>query len=139
MDPSKLSKALDNIQNEIFLKLTTKKIKLQNYKIIHNLGFTKDVLRTYMEKLNGYRYVDEINQLKRGNYIRWIHLVNHDNLVLERGGAICDIKITDTCTLVNCRNNYGTSFFHIKMDECLIFQKLSNEEQIILSAMDYLE
>ena len=139
MEAEKISKALDNSQNEIFLNLTTKKIRKQKLKVINNLGFPIEIIKILMEKLKDYRYVDEINHLKRGVYIRWFDLKNPEQLNLQRGGTISDIKITDTCTLIACRNNYGNSHFHIKMDECLIFQKITDEERIILSAMDYLE
>ena len=139
MEAEKISKALDNSQNEIFLNLSTKKIRKQKLKVIHNLGFPIEIIKILMDKLKDYRYVDEINHLKRGVYIRWFDLKNSENLNLQRGGTISDIKITETCTLIACRNNYGNSHFHIKMDECLIFQKITDEEKIILSAMDYLE
>ena len=138
MEPQKLSKALDNVQNNIFLKLSSDKIKKQQIKIFKDLKMSQTIIQSYLSKLEGYRYVDEINQIKRGSYIRWVDLNDSPNFVLQRGGSICDVLITDTSTLIKCRNNYGNSFFHVRMDECIIFQKLTTEEKLILSAMDYL-
>ena len=127
MDAHKLSKALDNKKNEILLSLTSEKITEMNLKIINGLLLPEVTAIDYMKKLNEYRYVDEINDLKHGSYIRWINITDPNNLPLSRGSTICDIKITDTGTLINCKNAFGRSHFHIKMDECLIFQKLTDE------------
>jgi hypothetical protein len=44
--------------------------------------------------------------------------------------------VTDKVLIV-CKNYYN-QYFTIKMDECLIFQKLNRAENIILYAMDHL-
>jgi hypothetical protein len=139
MDAYKLSKALDNKQNEILLKLTSKQITEMNLKIINELFLPKKTSLDYMQKLSGYRYVDEINELKRGSYIRWINIIDADKLHLQGGAIISDIKITDNGTLINCLNIYRRKYFNIKMDECLIFQKITNDENVILAVVDYLE
>ena len=139
MNPYTLSKALDNKQNEIFLNLTTQKINEMNMKIINELFLPRDVALSLMKKLMGYRYVDEINDLKRGSYIRWINIKDADNIRLTKGSTISDIKLTDNGTYISCTNVYGKSNFNIKMDECLIFQKLTDQEQVILSVVNYLD
>jgi hypothetical protein len=139
MDPHKISKALDNKQNEIILSLSSKKIKELNLKIIKELYLPKKTTSEYMKKLEDYRYVDEINDLKYGSYIRWINITDPSNLRLTRGATICDIKISDNGTFITCKNSYGSTHFNIKMDNCLIFQKLTNEENVILSVVNYLD
>ena len=139
MNPYTLSKALDNKQNEVFLNLTTQKINELNMKIINELFLPRDVALSFMKKLMGYRYVDEINDLKRGSYIRWINIKDANNIHLTKGSTISDIKLTDNGTFISCTNIYGKSKFHIKMDECLIFQKLTDQEQVILSVVNYLD
>jgi UDP-N-acetylglucosamine 2-epimerase len=139
MNPYTLSKALDNKQNEIFLNLTTQKINEMNMKIINELFLPRDVALSLMKKIIGYRYVDEINDLKRGSYIRWINIKDPNKIHLTKGSTISDIKLTDSGTLISCTNIYGKSNFHIKMDECLIFQKLTEQEQVILSVVNYLD
>ena len=71
---------LFNQQNEIILSLSSKKIKEINLKIINELYLPKKMALEYMKKLDGYRYVDEINDLKNGSYIRWINITEHSNL-----------------------------------------------------------
>ena len=43
--------------------------------------------------------------------------------------------MTDTGAMITIKNNINR-FFNVKVDECLIFQKLNNEEKIILYALD---
>jgi hypothetical protein len=81
--------------------------------------------------------VDEIKDLKYGSHIRWIPITDPDNLVLKYCGIICDIKITDNGVIIVCKN-FMHRHYQFKMDECLIFQKLSTQELIILNALNHL-
>ena len=70
-----------------------------------------------------YTYIEDLNDLKLGRYIRWIHL---DNLhKIYNGGFL--VKIDDVCT---CKNTKGGLFTFI-FEENLVFQRMSNQELII--------
>jgi hypothetical protein len=137
MDTEKLIKALDQENNEVLLNYTTKKMKEMNLQILKELMLPKDTLMDYMKQLNGFMYIDEINQLKIGSFIRWIPIKNPDDLPLKKSAIVCDIKITDT-GIVIVMKNFMQTYFQIKMDDCLVFQKLSEQQQILLSALDHL-
>ena len=49
---------------------------------------------------------------------------------------IIDIKILNNGIHVVCKNTYNHRF-QVKIDECYIFQKLTDQEQILLMALDY--
>jgi hypothetical protein len=138
MDVTKLSSALDNDDNESIMNLTTKKILEMNYKILKELHLEKETTLAYLKKLKEYRYIDEIKDLRYGGFIKWIPIIDPTNLPLHYSGIICDIKITDDGVLIVCKN-FMHRHYTFKMDECLIFQKLSQQEQIILSALDHLD
>lgn len=138
MDVNKLVDALDNDGNESIMNLTTKKILEMNYNILKELHLDKETTLSYLKKLKGYRYVDEINDLRYGSFIKWIPIIDPNNLPLHYSGIICEIKITDDGVLLVCKN-FMHRHYTFKMDECLIFQKLSQQEQIILSALDHLD
>jgi len=70
--------------------------------------------------------------------LKWICLNNPDSLVLSRGAVFCNIKITDNGVYLICKG-FTNKHFQLKMDEYLIFQKLTNQETVLLNAMDYLE
>ena len=85
-----------------------------------------------------YKFVDELTDLKHGAYIRWIPITNSDYLPLNQCGIVCDIKIADEGVFVVCKN-FMHRHYNFKMDDVLIFQKLTNQELIILSALDHLD
>jgi hypothetical protein len=59
-------------------------------------------------------------------------------LPLNTCGIVCDIKIADEGVFVTCKN-FMHRHYNFKMDDVLIFQKLTTQEQIILSALDHLD
>jgi hypothetical protein len=80
-----------------------------------------------------------MNDLKYGAYIRWISIDNPDKISLTKGGIFCEMKITDKGVFCVCKNHgFNTRHFQISMDKTLIFQKLTTQEQVLLSALDHL-
>ena len=138
MDVTILLKALDNDANEQIINMTYKKIKEMTYNMLSELDLDPTVFKDYITKLKQYRYIDELNDLKIGAFIRWIPLTDPENIYLTQGGIICDIKITDKGIALVCKN-FAHKHYHLNPDELMIFQKLSGQEQVLLSALDYLE
>lgn len=138
MDLDKLLYALDNDNHENIINLTSKKILELNYNIIKELHLDKPTTLDYLKKLRGYRYVDEIHDLKHGSFIRWIPIIDPNYLPLHYCGMICDIKITDNGVIITCKN-FMHRHYTFKMDETLIFQKLTTQETVIIQALDHLE
>jgi len=130
-----LEKAINNEKNEFIVDLTFDKIERKKKEILDELNLSKKETRELFKKLDNYRYVEEIQELQYGNYIRWINLTNPDNLKLATGGILCEIKIEDNIYLVI--KNFMNRHFQINMDENLLFQKLSEQEMILLYALDY--
>jgi hypothetical protein len=138
LDMNKLTKALDNVNNDNIMNLTTRKLMELNLKILKELMLDNETLINYLRKLKGYKYVDEIGDLKQGAFIKWIRITDPNNLVLNQCGLICDIKITDNDVIIICKN-FMHRHYTFKMDEVLIFQKLSDQEMVIISALDHLD
>jgi len=139
MDVNKLLKALDDETNESLMNFTSKQIKEMNLKILKELNLSKEDTLELMQKLNGYRYVDEMNELKYGTYLRWISISNPNSIHLTRGAIFCEIKITDDGVKLVCKNHgFNSKHFQIKLDENLIFQKMTDQELVLLSALDHL-
>ena len=134
-----LEKALDNENNAVVSTLTTRKIGAEKMRQLMQLGFNTLVLADYAYKLRDYRHVDDLNGLTYGAYIRWIDLKNPDKLTLARGAIICDIKIGQNGVQLLCKTHPSPAMFHVIMDEAVIFQRMSQQERVILSAMDHLD
>jgi len=134
-----LERALENENNAVISTLNTRKIAAEKLHQLQELGFNQNVLQDYMLKLKDYRHVDDLNGLTHGSYIRWINLKNPEQLTLARGAIICDIKIGQKGISLLCKTHPSPALFHVSMDESLIFQRLSQQERVILAAMDYLD
>lgn len=136
-DAEMLLKTLDNENNQSIMKLNKGTIKRVKNDILQKLQLPRDKLKELHNKLKEYRYVDEVDDVNYGSYIRWITLKDPENIKLENGGVICDIKILNDGVHILCKN-FRNKMMQIKLDECLMFQKLTNQENIILTVLDYL-
>lgn len=142
MDINKLLTALENDNNESMIQLNYEKIASDKNTILQQLHLPKELLKTLSKQLKAYRYVDNLDDLRYGSYIRWISLSpknkNKDDVRLTNGGLLCHLKQVDDDIHLVCKNSRGM-LFQLKMTENIIFQKLNEQEQVILSALKYLE
>lgn len=132
-----LLKGLDNEENISLLELDMRVIKQQKNDILQRMQFSGDKLKEYHKKLKNYRYIDEIKDLRYGSFLRWFNISKTDNIKLSFGGLLCDIKIVDDGVHLICKN-FKNKHMQIKMEECIIFQKLSDQEHVILDVLGYL-
>ena len=141
-DPSLFSsididELLDNIENETTEYLENKTLG-DISKIIFDILSSeipilgKETIQKYCEKLTGYRYVENVCDIRQGIFVRWIR-----NNTLMNGGIVMNIKFGENVQIV-CKTVLGR-FVSLRFDECLIFQKLTMEEQLILMSYDYLQ
>jgi hypothetical protein len=139
MNVQKLLQALDDESNETLLNFTTDKIREMTLNILKELHLPKKETIDIYNKLKDYKYVDEMNELKYGTYVRWIPIEDPNNIHLTKGALFCEMKITDEGVLCVCKNfGYSNKHFQISMDKNLIFQKLTEQELVLLSALDHL-
>ena len=151
VDGINVDELLKSIESDKLLsvsKLTYDKINTVKYNILTRIGVEDDELESMLLKLSDYRYVEELQDIHHGAFVRYIPLVsttnsnkgkyNEDNeIVLKSGGFICDIKILGTGVQLLCRNHFRR-MFQLRLDEVLLFQKLTKQEEVILSVFDYL-
>lgn len=139
--------------------------------ILQRLPLNREELKTFHKKLKGYRYIDNLDDFKIGNYVRWINLgkllerekneidkeetdkekeekeqkekeINNNitpSLKLTNGGFICEmVESSDGKPKLLCRNSYNR-MFEISLNKCIVFQKLNNHENIIMSILQYIK
>ena len=123
------NKTIDDISNEVYSSL----------EIHFSSNLSNPEIILLCNKLAGYRYVDEIYQLERGRYIRWIRKPRSesDTIKVTNGAILMDIKFLDNGVHILCKTNQQR-FIQVKFDECLFFQKLSMDEELILLAYQHL-
>lgn len=142
MDIEKLLHALNNDNNEAIVDLDYAKIAKAKNDILQQLKLPRQDLTALHKKLKIYRYVDDLKDVRYGSFIRWISLKNPADIKLTNGGIICDIKAynkdNDEDIHIKCKNNMNR-VFQIKMSEIILFQKLSEQEQVILKALKLLQ
>lgn len=132
---------LDKVAEEIqqYQLTDTRTIKERKKKILDSLLLEHDELKHYQSLLLEYRYVDEVDELRIGSYIRFFRL-NTDvpgSLKLGRGAFLVDIKIQKHVIILLLKNrNY---FFNLKMDECILFQKNTKQEKILIQILDHIK
>ena len=129
--------ALENETNASIMELTTDKIQTQKNNMLQRLQLPRKKLKEFNKKLKKYRYCSDLKDIQYGFYIRWIPLRNPEKIILTNGGIVCEIKITENGTYIVCKNRFN-NIFQLKFDECLIFQKISQQEAVILKVLDYL-
>ena len=141
MDIDKLLESIENDKNDYLQNKSMKIITKEIYETIQNLQLSQKTKLEYFQKLLGYRLVDDVHELHVGKHVRWIReqvLTNGQAKVLTNGGIVTTIKFLDNGTQVLCKSS-GQRFIQFKFDECIIFQKMSLEEQLIMMAYDYLD
>ena len=129
--------AVDNEANEGLMDLTHAKIKSTKNDMLQRLQLPREKLRKFHQKLKHYRYIDELPDLKQGTYVRWIPLNDPKNIQLKNGGIVCSVYLDNGINVI-CKN-YMNMMFQFKLGECMVFQKITEQEEVLLTALDFLE
>ena len=106
--------SLDNDRNLSISKLTYDKINNMKYNMLERLGMNDDELESMLHKLADYRYVEELQDIQHGAFIRYIPLTSkhgqkggdNSDIILKNGGFICDIKILGSGVQLLCKNHF---------------------------------
>ena len=113
---------------------TIKKAKID---MLKELLSNNTEIKEYYKLLKEYRYVDEIDELRYGSYIRWINIKDPEaSLTLLRGGFIADITNKNGINIL-CKNR--NKFFTIKMERSVIFQKNTSQEKLLIEILDHIQ
>ena len=145
MDVANLLHALNNDDNEAVVELDYATIAKHKNDLLQQLNLPREDLIKLQKQLKEYRCVNTLEDLRFGGYVRWVSLKNPEKIKLTNGGIVCDIRHKQQekeekkeDIHVKCKNNMNM-LFQFKMSEVLLFQKLSEQEQIILHALKYLQ
>jgi hypothetical protein len=129
--------ALNNDNNEAVVELDYATIAKQKNDLLQQLNLPREALIKLQKQLKTYRCVNNLEDLRFGSYVRWISLKNPEIIKLTNGGIVCDIKAVNADIHIKCKNKMNM-LFQAKMSEILLFQKLSEQEEVILKALKYL-
>lgn len=141
IDVDALLEKIGNEDNNYLENQTLLDISRDIFESLEELNITNDLAKQFCVRLAGYRYVERICDLRNGRMMRWIKRPSICPLTknsLTNGGILMNIKIENSGVQLLCRNN-ANRFFNIKFDDCLVFQKLTMEEQLILMSYEYID
>jgi hypothetical protein len=132
---------MDKIAEEIekYHLTDTKTIKERKMIILNDLIEKKEELKEYQNLLKEYRYIDEVDELRIGSYIRFFRLDENDSfsLYLRNGGFLVDIQVVKQRIMLLFKNR--NKFFKVRMDECFLFQKNTTQENLLIQILDQIK
>lgn len=141
-DPNELSKVevrellkvLDEEKKHHLENKTWNSINQQTRFILKSSVRDAKTRREYYEKLKDeYRYVDEVHELDKGKYVRWLK----EDEVLTNGAFVCDITTGIEGIIVVCKNAQNR-FVRYNFNKNITFQKITVSEKIILEVKDFI-
>jgi len=141
-DPNELSKlkirellkVIDEEKKHHLENKTWDTINKQIRYILKKSVSDENMRREYYEKLkNEYRYVDEIHELDKGKYVRWLK----DDEFLTNGAFVCDITTGIEGIIILCKSAQNR-FVKYNFNINLTFQKLTVSEKIILEVKEFI-
>lgn len=141
MDINAILSAMSKTENNTIANMTRKKIAAQRHEILSSLNLTPIKLEEFDKSLRTYRVIENPYELKHHQQIRWIPLRSLEtNPYLTKGGALVKMveDVKEGVHVVTVRNIQGF-FINIKFELNVVFQNLSNEELLILRAVEYVE
>jgi hypothetical protein len=129
---------MDKIVEDIQKYQLTDTITIQERKrtILKNIVLDSTELNHYQKLLKEYRYVDEIDELRLGSYIRFFRL-DTDTLELGRGGFLADIQIYKQQIQLLFKNR--NRFYKINMNSSILFQKNTPQERVLIQILDQIK
>jgi|LauGreSuBDMM15SN_2_FD.fasta_scaffold34198_3 hypothetical protein len=152
-----LLKTVENVDTDYLGNRSLSDISFEIVQSLEGIQLSKDSMLEYCDKLKEYRVIDQVFQLHKGKHVRWIRVpsrllnshveYNQEKMktatfsrgelpspLLTNGGIVVDIKFTNSGTQILCKNK--NRFVQYKFDDCITFQKLTNDEQLLLSCYD---
>ena len=133
-----MEEELDKVAEEIekYHLTNTRILKERKNLILQKITLDKRELSHYQKLLLDYRYIDEVDELRMGSYLRFFKL-DTDTLEIGRGGFLADIQVNQQRIVLLFKNR--NRFFKLRMDECILFQKNTSQENVLIQILDHIK
>ena len=141
LDVNAILNAMNKPENSTIANLTLKKIAERRREILSSLDLPTDKMEDFDRRLQMYRVIEDPQDLKHTQLLRWIPLRSLlTKPYLTLGGTLFSVKIRpdDGLHQVTIRN-VKRFVFQIKFELNVVFQRLSREELLILRAVEYVD
>jgi hypothetical protein len=141
MDINAILSAMNKTENNTIANLTLKKIAARRHEILSSMNLTPEKMAEFERKLPMYRVIETPYDLKHNQLIRWIPLRSLETRpYITLGGTLFRVRENpeEGVHVVTIRN-VKRFVFNIKFELNVVFQRLSQEELLILRAVEYVD
>lgn len=141
LDINAILSAMNKTENNTIANTTLKKIHARRHEILASMNLAPEKLAEFERKLHMYRVIENPYDLKHNQLIRWIPLRSLEvRPYVTLGGTLFRVRenIEEKMHIVTIRN-IKRFVFNIRFELNVVFQRLSNEELMILRAVEYIE
>jgi hypothetical protein len=139
LDINAILSAMNKAENNTIANMTLKKITARRHEILSSLNLTPEKMEEFERKLHMYRVIENPYDLKHNQLIRWIPLRSLEmRPYVTLGGTLFRVRESQTEKLhIVTIRNIKKFVYNIKFELNVMFQRLSQEELLILRAVEY--
>lgn len=141
LDVNAILSAMTKTENSTIANMTFSKIAARRQEVLSTMNLTPEKYAEFERKLYMYRVIEHPDELKHNQLIRWIPLRSLETRpYVTLGGCLFRVKYNheEAVHIVTMRN-VKKFVFNIKFELNAVFQRLSQEELLILRAVEYVE
>jgi hypothetical protein len=141
LDVNAILSAMTKTENSTIANMTLKKIAERRHEILSSMNLTPEKMEEFERKLHMFRVIEDPSELKHNQLIRWIPLRSLETRpYVTLGGCLFRVRYNEeeSVHIVTIRN-VKRFVFNIKFELNAVFQRLSQEELLILRAVEYVE
>jgi len=141
LDVNAILSAMTKTENSPIMNMTLPKIAARRQEVLSSMNLTPEKFEEFERKLQMYRVVETADELKHNQLIRWIPLRSLETRpYVTLGGCLFRVKYNEEEALhIVTIRNVKKFVFNIKFELNAVFQRLSQEELLILRAVEYVE
>jgi hypothetical protein len=140
-----LLQAVERSTDDYLQNQTLKTISRTVFEALRTANVPEDKFEKFYKELIGFRLVDKVCHLHKGSkVVKTICIRNKEgeSIIPEKiiyRGIVLKIDFKDYGTYVLTNNPTTRRLLQYHFDEHLTFQKLSSDEQLILTALEYID
>ena len=141
LDVNAILSAMTKTENSLITNMTLPKIAARRQEVLSSMNLTPEKYVEFERKLHMYRVIEHPDELKHNQLIRWIPLRSLETRpYVTLGGCLFRVKYNEEEALhIVTLRNVKKFVFNIKFELNAVFQRLSQEELLILRAVEYVE
>jgi ethanolamine utilization protein EutA (predicted chaperonin) len=125
-------------QNKWLEKKTLSSIAKENFETIKTLEVSSEIMQKWCEHLIEFRKVNEIYEFKCGVPTKMIRKKEGEPYKFSYIGVLLTVSFKDTGTQLCCLSPFNKKQYKYNYDGALFFQKITDEEKMLLTALEYI-